>query len=231
MQISKEQINQLYTFTQKHYVEWYDLQTELVDHLANDIEQIWIENPNLSFIEARDKSFWKFGIFGFSDVVEKRQNALYKKYWLLMWKFFKEYFRLPKIILTLLLIVITFQLIKNIDYRNTIITIYFVAIIIFTFIFIYNTFKKIKRKQKETGKKWLFERVIASIGGFGIMAQIPFQTYQMLSNNVQLNYWTLWLTATLLVFLGIIIFISTQIIPNKMNDYMVKSFPEYQAIQ
>ncbi len=35
--LSENQIQQLYKFTEQHYVEWYDVQTELVDHLANGI--------------------------------------------------------------------------------------------------------------------------------------------------------------------------------------------------
>ena len=45
MKLTTEQIDQLYRFTRQHYVEWYDLQTELVDHLANAIEEQWQENP------------------------------------------------------------------------------------------------------------------------------------------------------------------------------------------
>ncbi len=55
-------------FTRQHYVEHYDLQTELVDHLANDIEKICEEQPNLSFEQAKTISFKKFGVFGFMDV-------------------------------------------------------------------------------------------------------------------------------------------------------------------
>jgi len=65
MELTEKQTEELYIFTRQHFVEYYDVQTELVDHLANDIEQISEENPNLSFEEARDKSFKKFGIFGF----------------------------------------------------------------------------------------------------------------------------------------------------------------------
>ena len=36
--LTNEQIKNLFKFTKKHYVEWYDLQSELVDRLANDIE-------------------------------------------------------------------------------------------------------------------------------------------------------------------------------------------------
>ena len=70
MELTKNQIDELYKFTRKHYVYHYDVQSELVDHLANDIENIWQETPNLSFEQARYKSFKKFGIFGFMDVVE-----------------------------------------------------------------------------------------------------------------------------------------------------------------
>jgi hypothetical protein len=37
MQLTTSQIDQLFTFTPA-FVEWYDLQSELVDHLANSIE-------------------------------------------------------------------------------------------------------------------------------------------------------------------------------------------------
>ncbi len=80
MKLTETHIKELYTFTRQHYVYFYDVQTELVDHLANDIENIWIEKPNLSFEQARDISFKKFGIFGFMDVVESRQNAMNKSY-------------------------------------------------------------------------------------------------------------------------------------------------------
>ena len=40
MELTTKNIEQLYKFTKDHFVDWYDLQTELVDHLANDIEEI-----------------------------------------------------------------------------------------------------------------------------------------------------------------------------------------------
>jgi len=66
MKLTSQQIQQLYKFTRQHYVEYYDVQTELVDHLANDIEQIWKEQPNLSFEKARDilQKIWCFWLYG-----------------------------------------------------------------------------------------------------------------------------------------------------------------------
>ena len=62
MKLSPEQIERLYQFTRQHYVEYYDLQTELVDHLANAIEEQWTANPKLSFEQALQVEFKKFGI-------------------------------------------------------------------------------------------------------------------------------------------------------------------------
>ena len=101
MKLTTEQIQNLYQFTRKHYVEWYDLQSELVDHLANDIEQIWQKEPKLTFEQAKQKSFKKFGVFGFMEVVEKREVALSKRYYKMMWNELIQFFTIPKIVLTI----------------------------------------------------------------------------------------------------------------------------------
>ena len=115
MKLTKEQIQQLYSFTQQHYVEYFDVQTELVDHLANDIENIWSNKPAISFEEARTISFKKFGVFGFMDVVEARTNALYKKYWKLVWSYLLTFFKIPQIALTGLLFIIIYLILSEIN--------------------------------------------------------------------------------------------------------------------
>ena len=49
MKLTETHIKELYTFTRQHYVYFYDVQTELVDHLANDIENIWIRKTKFIF--------------------------------------------------------------------------------------------------------------------------------------------------------------------------------------
>ncbi|NOR27483.1 MAG: hypothetical protein GQ540_03025, partial [Lutibacter sp.] len=116
MKLSEKQIQQLYKFTRQHYVEYYDVQTELVDHLANNIEHIWQEQPKLSFEDAKTISFKKFGIFGFMDVLEARSKALNIKYWKLVWKIFKQFFNVPHIIISIsifLILLVGFQFISS----------------------------------------------------------------------------------------------------------------------
>ena len=106
MKLTKNQIDELYKFTRKHYVYHYDVQSELVDHLANDIEKIWEQTPNLSFEDAKNNSFKKFGIFGFMDVIEAKQKQMNKRYKHIMWRFFKEWFTLPKVTTTIVLFLV-----------------------------------------------------------------------------------------------------------------------------
>ncbi|WP_248724622.1 hypothetical protein [Seonamhaeicola sp. ML3] len=78
--LNNSQVNSLYQFTQSHFVEHYDVQTELVNHLANDIEEVWLKEPDLPFEKAKQRSFEKFGVFGFMDIVEQRKKAMNKLY-------------------------------------------------------------------------------------------------------------------------------------------------------
>ena len=41
MELTKEQIQDLFLFTQKKMVHYYDLQIEIVDHLAEKIESLF----------------------------------------------------------------------------------------------------------------------------------------------------------------------------------------------
>ncbi len=47
--LTKVEIDQLYQFTKEHRIRYYDLQSEVVDHLASAIEAKWEDNPNLPF--------------------------------------------------------------------------------------------------------------------------------------------------------------------------------------
>ena len=101
MILTPSQINQLYLFTRQHYVEYYDLQSELVDHLANAIEAQIELSPKLTFDEALQIEFKKFGVFGFMDVLYKRRAVLNKKYYKIVWQYFKDFFGVPKIVFTI----------------------------------------------------------------------------------------------------------------------------------
>ena len=231
MKLSTQQIDQLFTFTRQHFVEWYDLQSELVDHLANAIETEWQENPKLSFDEVLSKEFKKFGVFGFMDVVEKRQAVLGKKYNGLVWYHFKDFFRVPKIALTIAMTLVLFSILKISQYSEWIVMGLYLILILFTFYEIFKNIKFKKEKKEAKQKRWLFEEIINQYGGFAGAIIFPLNLFSRMfyhsEQYINNDYWTLGLSLFLVLF-AIVIFIIFKIIPSKAEDYLVATYPEYK---
>lgn len=98
--LTNEQVQHLHQFCVKHYVRYYDLQVELVDHLAEAIETKLAVNPALDFETALNEVYAGFGVSGFAPVVAERMAALQRtgsKQWR---KAFISWFTIPRIIIT-----------------------------------------------------------------------------------------------------------------------------------
>ena len=233
MKLSKEQIQALYKFTRQHYVEYYDVQTELVDHLANDIENIWMENPNLTFEQARDKAFKKFGVFGFYDIIQKKEWEMTKKYLKLVLQYTKEWFQIPKIILTAFMFFF-FYFIQDFDFGFVLYQIFFYAIIGFQLIYMIINGRKLKQKQKLTGKKWLLENVIYVNGIANILVlgfwlyRFPFDT---LEEFLAMGNFTSILAAFLVTIIIIVGYITLLFIPKRTEELLAETYPEYKMIK
>ena len=230
MKITNQHIQDLYKFTRQHYVKFYDVQTELVDHLANDTEALWQEKPGLTFEEARDISFKKFGVFGFSTIVSKRQQAMGKKYNKILWGFVKEWFRLPKIILTILIFSSLYILFKI----KQPYTILWVLLLFGVYTFWKGMrLRKIQKKRfKNTKKQWMLESIIFNTASsVGIMLPINFFNMINLSHLNKSKDPTIFSIVFLAFFLTIMfisIYLSMEVIPKKAEKLLEETYPEYK---
>jgi len=226
MALSKENIDSLFKFTRAHFVEWYDLQIELVDHLADDIELIMEKNPSISFEEAKNRAFKKFGVFGFGDVVAQKQNALSKKYWKLVLGIFKEYFKLPKIIFTALLVMICYTFIHAISFK--LYFIYFISGILLIFPIVIATLNRLKQRktEKETGKKWMFENNISTLGGIYLISNIFLQMV-IFVEDISWSIPTEIFTSIFIVLSLLLFYILIFIVPIKLRQEMAKQYSDY----
>lgn len=229
MKLNEQQINQLYLFTRRHFVEWYDLQSELVDHLANSIEDRWKENPKLTFEEALELEFKKFGIFGFMDVVDERRRFLSKKYSRIIWKHYKEFFRLPKIILTVSSMYFLYFLSEKLqDTQYLYLSILAIIGIAFT-IESRKIHKAQKLKEKETGKKWFFEQMVDAFDVYPITL-LPMQLIN-LSVTIGEEGWHRGIAifgAILLVLFALLQYVHWKIVYPKIVQEMGSVYPEYE---
>ncbi len=226
MKLTTEQVDYLFIFTRQHFVEWFDLQSELVDHLANAIEAEWAENPKISFDQALNKEFKKFGVFGFMDVVEQKRKQLSKKYYSIMWRHFKEFFGVPKLAVTALSIFVVYSFMQQIQDPK----IYLMAFYtVFLAVVFYNLFKNRKQQKKES-KKWLLKDIIFNFGStnavlvllFQILNSSFFDIEQYLGKTAFSFFLSLFLVS-IIVFGYIILYL----IPSKADEYLSKTYPEY----
>ena len=231
MQLTTSQIDQLFTFTRQHSVEWYDLQSELVDHLANSIEAQWQQFPKRTFEEALNIEFKKFGVFGFMDVVEKRQAVLGKKYNSIVWKHFKDFFSVPKIILTVAMTLAMFLILKISAVKEYIFLGFYLLMIIAMFYEIYKSYQTRKNKKQSGEKRWLFEEIISQYGNFAGIIIFPFNMMARIFNDhermLSNDYWLIGLCFFLVSF-SLFLFIIFKIIPSKAESYLLATYPEYK---
>jgi len=162
--ITEQEIKLLFDFTKKHYVEFYDVQVELVDHLANAIEEQWKENPKLSFDEALQIEFKKFGIFGFTSLVEQKQAELHKYYNKMLWNELLQFISIPKVIVTIALYLGVYFFIIN---TNEIGEMFALGALIISFTFFMidglRYIYKIRKEQKKQDRSWLIQSVAHSV--------------------------------------------------------------------
>ena len=115
MKLSAAQIEQLFAFTEKKYVRYYDLQVEIVDHLATSIEEILSNNSKLTFNEALKLVYSEFGIFGFAKIVQQKEEQVIRSGKKLVQKEMRNYFRWPQLTFVAFLFILTWQLSVWID--------------------------------------------------------------------------------------------------------------------
>ncbi|MDI1254823.1 MAG: hypothetical protein PSV16_01885 [Flavobacterium sp.] len=232
MKITATQIEQLYAFTRQHFVEYYDLQTELVDHLANAIEAKSAENPTLTFDEILQSEFKKFGIFGFMEVVENRKKALTRKYHKIVWKHFLEFFKLPKIAI----VIVSFVLVLNaLKYLQSAPEMYVVVFAILTLFLLGKSIAdNYKKKEKQPEKRWLFEEIVSGYGSITAFFVVPVQLLNSFSRNSETMFNTtasMYGFSVFLVAYAVICYIITVIIPSKAKEYLAQTYPEYALMQ
>lgn len=255
MKLTKAHIQELYRFVATQDVKHYDLQTELVDHLANGIEKQWSINPEKSFEEVKMQEFQKFGAVGFSDVIKKHDKALSKKYKKIISRFFMEYFKLPKIIGTISSIAILFYCLRFLPEEPYVlsmftVSIFFMIILLTHILSTINNRIIYKRKVKKSGKRWKLEDMIfhshvsyekqqkskkRKIVDFLIIS-IPIVLINLKTDYISSlippfvynHYWVQLGVATTIVLGSLLTYIHIIVVPEKAEELLEKTYPEYK---
>lgn len=229
--LTSEQIDELFTFCSGHYVPEYDLQIELVDHLASGIEEQWLKNPELPFAFALNNTFGKFGIYGFSKIKNQKEKELRRKYSRLFWQYTLGFYKLPKVILTFVLTLILFSIYRAINNFFWVTTFIFASIMIFDLLYLWLIYPKSYRIKTTDKKSFLLINYLKSRQlGINLILQIPLQGIQLLShyNYSYLNNTLLMFMLSLsLVALSIVLYVYLIILPVKIKEHFAEQFPQF----
>ncbi|WP_225035895.1 hypothetical protein [Winogradskyella sp. SM1960] len=227
MKLTEPQIQDLYAFTRQHFVEHYDLQTELVDHLANDIETQWQNQPKLSFEEAKNKAFKKFGVCGFMDAIEQRTKAMNKRYRRYLWNELKNWFALPQIFATLSLF-LGFYLAFSTFYTPILALVFYGIIIIWAIYKGIQLNRQFRRRKEISNKKWMLEEIIfrqSGVTSMVFMSQL-YNVYRIPEGFITNIYFIVGLSLAFTAFV-IISYISFEVLPSKAEKLLNETYPEF----
>ena len=143
MTLSNEQIQELFDFTKRKYVHFYNLQSEIVDHLAAAIEDIMSESNKLSFEQALNEVYSGFGIFGFSYVVREKEKQIDKLARRMLWKEIVSLFTWPYLLFSLLVLVSLYTFTQLFSMKTVLIITVVISLILWT-IYVWRIFKSPK---------------------------------------------------------------------------------------
>lgn len=229
--ITPEQTERLFKFCREHYVYHYDLQVELVDHLASSIEEQWETDPTLSFDKALWKTFRKFGVTGFSKVKEQKQKELRKKYNRLLWKYLLEFFSWPKIVMTFAFTILLATLLKVVENDVWVLAPIFVGLTLVMLYYYFFIFPKKFKIDKVNGKRFfLLEQLKRGQQISFVAIQLAVQTPNLsrilnlhsLNNNIGI-----YTISLIIVMLTILIFGEMFYVPKKIKEHFSEQFPEF----
>ncbi|WP_321997922.1 hypothetical protein [Draconibacterium orientale] len=229
-QITQEESEQLFQFCRRHYVYHYDVQIELVDHLASAIEEQWEENPELSFDEGLKNSFKKFGIHGFSKIKSQKVKELRRKYNRLLWHYFLEFYRWPKVITTFVCTLGLFLLFQLIEQSRWIILGYLVLLTVGTMFYYFGIHIKTRLKIKPGKSFLLADQYNRASQAFVLLINLPnfcFQTFNLLDSHSIENKWILLSISFFMVALTVLLYGQFFYVPQKIKEHFLEQFAEF----
>ena len=109
MKLSAEEINYVFNYIKNIDVKYYELQVELTDHLVLIMEEIWTEDPELTFHQVKYRAEQRFGWNYFKEVEKERKMILQKEYNKQMRKMVLDFLKFPKIIGSIVLAILIYQ--------------------------------------------------------------------------------------------------------------------------
>lgn len=231
--LTEEQVKKLFAYCLKNEIYEYDLQIEIVDHLASSIEDQWFNDPELSFGWALKNAMDKFGKNGLQKLERKLKKQLRHNFNLILWRYFLEYFRLPKILITLILFSAIFTVLRLVQNNFQVIFLMTIPISFSTIYYYFFYFPKKIDINPADNKTFVLLDYLKNINAkVGSLVQAPFLVY-MFSFGTHLRYsnavWEELIISAIFALLLVLSYGHFFFLPQKIREYFFKNYSEYAS--
>ena len=228
--ISQKETEELFNVCENYGVIYYDVQIELVDHLASLIEEQWEKDPQISFQKGLKNAVLSFGISNFTKVIREKEKEVNRKYNLLLWKYFIEFYKWPKLLITIVFTLGLLLLFEFFNQTKTIMLIYWGLVLVGFAFYLIRIFPKYKIKGK-SGELFLLAARQSQVMSISIiLLQVPliinnvFKMNEIESIN---NVFILAVISFLIVFFSILLYANTFFLSKKIKEHFKEQFPEF----
>ena len=151
MKLTNEQIEYVSEYVKSFDIKWYELQIEITDHMVTSMEEIWEKDPELTFHQVKHYAENEFGRNGFKVIEEERTHMLKKEFRKVQWKMVAEYLTFPKIVGSILLVIISFKVSFYFENPTKYVLVLFLTLYVFAIPMLYFFHKN----RKIDGKRFL----------------------------------------------------------------------------
>jgi hypothetical protein len=232
--LTAEQIDKLLIICNINDVYHYDIQIELIDHMATAIEKRWETNPELSFEEALKLVEEQLGgEEGFNTIKKAKEKEIKKKYSRLRWKYIGEFFQLPKIILTIAITISLFLIFRYVE-NNAGIR-FGLQVVLFLLMLIQGSLISPRKFRLDLvpGKSFLLVDQLKSmertIRHFILLPMMFINLYSFEYFNFAAGNTIFWelLNSFLITFMAIILVVVTLYIPRRIKEDFILEYPQF----
>ncbi len=223
MTLTPEQMEILYSFTKKKFVPWYDLQVELVDHLAERIAEEMQKDQTLDFNRALNRVYAGFGIYGFAEIVRERLSLLQKEANRQMWLEVKNQFNFKNLLRSVAIFAVIIFSALHID-------LIFVAsasiILLFTDLVFFRKFHSFRMHLRNKKKLMVTQHLpLLGMGSF-IYLQVLGMRYFELFTEQQAHSDKYRIYFSVLLFIGVIGYLAARQVTENLYSKAKKEYPE-----
>lgn len=227
--ISKEEYKYLFEYTARHYTKYYDVQIEVIDHLASSIDELRSEDPSKGFRVALNEAYKNLPGRDFAKVIVEKEKMLAKYWKKQMNEYLLKYLSWPLVLVLIIFtggIYSTMSVIDMFDLWKTGLII-FIGVVLIYFLYHYYVYIQLQKNAERYLSIRTYLSVHGSLAVLGIsLVYVPDHVASFPTNSMAIN-----ILISLLLAVGMLyLYASTVHFPKKIRESVLTKYEHLNPV-